>query len=150
MLLGDFPIATFDASDSPQTTPVLGLRVVSDEASLQYARGAPPRSGDLVAQTLDYLGVIGLSALGHRERSFMTDADFARTITITVDAVHPARLDDTDGLYASLISTGQRSAQIFLPTWSYRRYLDVYHSGPTVFRRDRVARAMQSGSAAAR
>jgi hypothetical protein len=142
-LLSNFPVWLFDSNGKPEW-PTFGLKLVEEDNKASIGERLPVlgSAGKALNPTVSYIMNLVSTTLEARDRMYIENNDFVRTIAIptlgvsTLDFKLPK--DKVDALYNS----GREAAYKFLATWDFNQYVSVYRSGNTVSRREIIVEQM--------
>jgi NTE family protein len=142
-LLSNFPVWLFDSDGKPEW-PTFGLKLVEEDNKTSLGERLPVLdfAGKALNPTVSYIMNLVSTALEARDRMYIENNDFVRTIAIptlgvsTLDFKLPK--DKVDALYNS----GRTAAYKFLATWDFNQYIFAYRSGNTISRRENIVEQM--------
>lgn len=142
-LLSNFPVWLFDSNGKPEW-PTFGLKLVEEDNKVSLGERLPALdfAGKALNPTVSYIMNLVSTALEARDRMYIEDNDFVRTIAIptlgvsTLDFKLPK--DKVDALY----KTGRDAAYKFLATWDFDQYVSAFRSGDKISRRENIVEQM--------
>lgn len=142
-LLSNYPIWLFDAPPGqPPAFPTFGMVLVapSQTAPLVPTDGgsAPPAP---VKSPVDFAKAIAETMMEARDRFYVEEANYARTIPIPTLGVRTTDFDISPERARALFESGKQAADDFLSVWDFDAYKAKFRSGPLPTRRDRVLAA---------
>lgn len=127
-ILSNFPAWIFDVNGIPRW-PTIGFKLV--EPSVKYNN---EKAYGIVSYTLDIIKTI----IEENDARYIKNSDFVRTITIPTLGVKTLDFDILKDRSILLYNSGYKSAQEFLKTWDFKRYISKYRTGHFPTRREMV------------
>lgn len=153
-LLSNFPVWLFDSPDGDEPCwPTFGFLLVPSSARDPIAPGpAPPRDAEGKISMRAYVQSIAQTVMEARDRMYVEQGDYARTITIDTLGVHTTQfsIDEDPDLKRRLFESGVAGATAFLSTWDFDSYLRAFRAKPAASRREQVAALMRTGGGSGR
>ena len=143
-VLSNFPVWLFDSPEEPRW-PTFGLRLVEPEPEMPLDHRMEPATYPLggIGTTIDYVKSLIHTMLEAHDRLYIEMADFARTICIPTLGVRTTDFDLPKERRLELYEAGRATAEQFLETWSFERYLEEFRRGDGYSRRQEVVERMQ-------
>jgi hypothetical protein len=132
------PVWLFD-SDGPPAWPTFGLKLVDPEPRepVKGSQPVPAVKGPL-RKTVAYLASLVSTMTDAHDKLYLEKADFARTITISNLGVRTTEFNLSRERAEALFNEGRRSAERFLEAWDFEGYVELFRTGKTYSRRQRV------------
>ena len=142
-MLSNFPVWLFDSEGVPDW-PTFGLKLVDPEPR-EPVEGTPPppEVGGPLRKTVAYLASLISTMTDAHDKLYLEKADFARTITISNLGVRTTEFGLSRERADALFQEGRRSAERFLETWDFGAYIDLFRTGRTHSRRQKVGADLQ-------
>jgi NTE family protein len=141
-LLSNFPVWLFDVPPGQEARwPTFGFLLVAPDQRHPLAP-ASDGLGDGDMSLPAYLRSIAETALEARDRMYLEQAQFARTITIDTVGVGTTQFDIEAALKRRLFDSGVAAATEFLAAWDFEGYKRAFRAADPGTRRDRVAGVM--------
>lgn len=147
-MLSNFPVWLFD-SEGPPAWPTFGLKLVSP-APRQPVEGSQPvlSGGGPLKKTVAYLASLISTMTDAHDKLYLEKADFARTITVSNLGVRTTEFSLSEERAEALFNEGRRSTERFLATWNFGAYVELFRTGGTYSRRDRIGSELQAAETA--
>lgn len=140
-ILSNFPVWLFDTEDRPRW-PTFGLLLVEPEPRASIADRLGP-AGAVGGATIRYVEALIMTLLEARDRLYVEQADFARTIPIPTLGVRTTDFDLSRARRLELYEAGRAAAERFLGTWSFDGYVAAFRGEAEHSRRREVAERMR-------
>jgi NTE family protein len=142
-LLSNYPVWLFDsAQQTPPRFPTFGMLLVAPNQQAPLLPTAS-QAGQLagVHSDIDFLKAIAETMMEARDRFYVDQANYARTIPIPTLGVKTTQFDiPADGAQA-LFESGRNAAKQFLATWDFQSYVDKFRSATPPSRRQTLIAA---------
>ena len=129
-LLSNFPVWLFDCNGPPRW-PRFGLLLVEPRprASLDQRLPRHPIPARGPRGVVEYARALVQTMLEARDRLYIENADYARTIAIPTLGVGTTEFDLSPERARTLYDAGRHAARRFLETWDFDGYVKEYRSG---------------------
>ncbi len=141
-MLSNFPVWIFDSADEPRW-PTFGLDLVEGDPTSSLGDRLPAPEGSLAdAGIVEYLKSIVSTMVEARDRRYLEEQTFVRTIPIPTLGVSTTDFELSSGRADALLRSGREAAEQFLETWDFDAYVENYRAGKRHSRREAVAEKM--------
>ncbi len=140
-LLSNFPVWLFDCTGSVPRFPTFGLLLVAPDqkAPLMPTAAEPPGDGVApIGSDVGFVKAIADTMMEARDRFYVDEANYARTIPIHTLGVHTTEFGITPERASALFQSGRDAAGAFLAGWDFEAYIAKFRNGAAVSRRDAV------------
>lgn len=142
-LLSNYPIWLFDSrADTPPRFPTFGMLLVAPNQKAPLIPTAGP--ADQLAPVhsdIDFLKAIAETMMEARDRFYVDQANYARTIPIPTLGVKTTQFDITPSESQALFESGQNAAKQFLATWDFQAYVERFRTATPPGRRQTLVAA---------
>jgi NTE family protein len=136
-MLSNFPVWLFDAKGREPRWPTFGLMLVEPDPKVPVGHrlrheedhGAP--RGSLI----DYMKSIASTMMAARDRQYLENATFARTIPIPTLGVGTTEFEIPPDRVTALYESGNNAAMSFLDGWNFEAYIEEFRRGKEPARR---------------
>jgi NTE family protein len=139
-LLSNYPIWLFDCD--PGVTPgfpTFGMLLVAPNQTAPLLPEPLQGAGTpKIGSNLEFLKAIGDTMMEARDRFYVEQANYARTIPIPTMGVGTTEFGITPDRARQLFESGQSAAEQFLTTWNFDEYKRRFRSGTPSTRRQSV------------
>jgi NTE family protein len=139
-LLSNFPVETFDVAGEPRW-PTFGLLLVEDEPARQLGERLPEPVHErmLLGGLIDYGRSLLNTMHEARDRRYVEDHNFVRTIPIPTLGVRTTEFDLSAERAAALYQSGRDAATKFLDEdWDFEEYKKEFRRQEPPSRRTRI------------
>lgn len=139
-MLSNFPVWLFDCGDGEPEWPTFGLMLAEKDPRNSLASQISPqeRSRMGVAALSSYLKSLVETMMAARDRMYLENADFARTIMIPTMGVRATDFDITRERSLALYASGRKAAEDFLEDWDFDEYIARFRAGKPTSRRKHI------------
>lgn len=115
-ILSNFPIWIFDTENTP-TRPTIGFKLVDVNKKYKVSKGM-----DFISYIFDIVGTM----MDKNEEIYVKDKDAVRTVFIPTLGVKTTEFNIPHDIRMKLFNSGYESAEKFLKSWDFDRYIRDY------------------------
>jgi NTE family protein len=142
-MLSNFPVWLFDAQGREPRWPTFGLMLVEPDPKVPVGHRLRREEDHGVApgSLLDYLKSLASTMMAARDRQYLENATFARTIPIPTLGVGTTEFDISPDRVTALYQSGYDAAMSFLDGWDFEAYIEQFRRGKEPARRTDLLRS---------
>jgi NTE family protein len=144
-MLSNYPIWLFDCPDhTPPRFPTFGMLLVAPGQQAPLLP-TPPSDAELpdVGSDVEFLKAIAETMMEARDRFYVEQANYARTIPIPTLGIRTTQFDISPQQAQNLFDSGKTATAQFLDTWNFEAYKHKFRTGPLPSRRNTVLTGAQ-------
>ena len=148
-MLSNFPVWLFDAHGREPRWPTFGLMLVEPDPKVPVSRRLRREEDHGVPRgsLIDYMKSIATTMMAARDRQYLENATFARTIPIPTLGVGTTEFDIPPDEVTALYQSGYDAAMKFIDGWHFGAYIEQFRRGKEpVHRTDLLAQHLASSS----
>lgn len=123
-MLSNFPVWLFDREDGPPRWPTFGLLLAEPEPQKEIGTRLDNEQqlGER-GSILDFLKNMALTMMAARDRLYLDNATYVRTVALPTLGVGTTQFDIERPDVEALRDSGEQAMQTFLASWNWPKYL---------------------------